>query len=318
MKPVLLLFLLGAGCATGFAQTLSFKFGTPFKRADLDVRWHAPSNSLPKEAMVYRLRPRQFSASTISNLMALGPFTQSDLVYSNANEMLFKKKSDELTSLLVSTRHGAIRLQKSNPYGPTNLATHIPPPSELPALTSSFLREVGIDIADVEKRPDGKPDFHYWEPSTEYFINHQFLTNTEFRAVSFRRCVDGASWVGNGSGGNCEINFGAYGKPSGIRLSWRPLESYKRYPTADPTAIIKWIRNGRAVQGVTRMDAEIINWKTVKSLTVTKADLCYYAGDPFNPSDWLIPFVALWTTVDTGHSTMDVEIDCPIVDKAQP
>lgn len=314
MKTIVLLLLLQAACATGFSQTLSFKFGTPFRRTDLDVRWNAPSNSLPKEARVYRLLPRQFSPSVISNLMTLGPFSQSDLVYSNANEMLFKKQSDELTSLLISSQHGAILLQKSNPYGPTNLAKHIPPPSELPTLTSNFLKGVGIDIVDVEKRPDGKPDFHSWEPSTEYFVNHKFMTNTEFRAVSFRRCVDGASWLGNGSGGNCEINFGEYGKPSGIRLSWRPLEPYKRYLTADPATIIKWIQSGRAVQGATRMDAEIIDWKTVKNLTVTKADLCYYAGDPFNPSDWLMPFVALWTTVDTGHSTMDVEIDCPVID----
>jgi hypothetical protein len=311
-KAVFLLILLI--CVTGLSQTLSLKFGTPFRRTDLDVRWKAPSNSLPKEVWVYRLLPRQFPPVAMSNLTALGPFTRDDLVYSNASEMLFKKQSDELTSLLISSRLGAIRLQKRNPYGPTNLATHIPKATELPMLTSNFLAEIGIDVSEVERRADGQPDFHIWEPSTEYFVNHAFITNTEFRAVNFRRSVDGATWVGNGSGGNCEIHFGEYGKPSGIKLSWRNLEHSKRYPVAPPATIVKWIQSGRAVQGMTRMDAEPIDWKTVRSLDVTKAELSYYAGDPFSPSDWLMPFVALWTSVDTGHSTVEVEIHCPVIE----
>jgi hypothetical protein len=30
------------------------------------------------------------------------------------------------------------------------------------------------------------------------------------------------------------------------------------------------------------------------------------------------PLVALWTTVDTGHGNIDVEIDCPIIDETKP
>ena len=62
-----------------------------------------------------------------------------------------------------------------------------------------------------------------------------------------------------------------------------------------------------------RMDVESIDWATVKSVTITGAKVCYYGGTPQEPSEWLIPFVALWTTVDRGHGTIDVEIDCPII-----
>ena len=106
-------------------------------------------------------------------------------------------------------------------------------------------------------------------------------------------------------------------KVSKISLSWRNLERHKAYSTANPNMIIKWIREGRAVQGMIRMDAETINWKSVKSVTVIKAELSYYARDPFTPSDWLMPFAALWTTVDTGHGNMDLEIDCPIIGEAK-
>ena len=84
---------------------------------------------------------------------------------------------------------------------------------------------------------------------------------------------------------------------------------------AKPATLIKWIREGKAVHGMVRMDGEPINWKTAKSLTINQAELCYYAGDPFSPSDWLMPFAALWTSVDTGHGSVDVEIDCPVIDE---
>ena len=76
----------------------------------------------------------------------------------------------------------------------------------------------------------------------------------------------------------------------------------------------KWIRQGKAVQGAILSNLPPIDWKGVKAVTVTQAKLCYYGGDQFAPSDWLMPFAALWATVDTGHGKIEVEIDCPIID----
>src|SRR5208283_4017623 len=145
--------------------------------------------------------------------------------------------------------------------------------------------------------------------------NHETITNIEFRAVDFRRSVDRAPFLGAGAGGDGEIEFGEHGKIIKIDLSWRNLERYKSYPAATPETIIKWMRQGKAVQSPS--DTEV-NWLTVKSLTIEKAQLSYYAGDRFAPCDWLMPLVSLWTTVDTGHGNIDVEIDCPIIDEAEP
>jgi hypothetical protein len=318
MKKITLLILVLGVWTTGFAQSLSFKFGTPFRAADLNVRWSAAGNSLPTNAWVYHLSPRPLTPSAIFYLMALGPFSDKDLVRSNANEMLFKSKNrspDSAKSLWISSRLGAVEYQTPS-RTLTNLAKHIPEMNQMPGLTSNFLSAMGIQVADVEKRPDGTPDFHFSEPFKEYFVNHAFITNVEYRAVNFRRGVDGASFIGNGAGGDCEVQFSEDTKPSQIRLSWRNLERQKAYQIVPPTNIIKWIRAGKAVQGMTRMDAESIDWKTVKSVTVNQAALCYYAGDPFTPTDWLMPFAALWTSVDTGHEKIDVEIDCPVIDQA--
>jgi hypothetical protein len=316
MRKVLLLVLFSMIWTTGFSQNLSFKFGTPFKRASLDVRWNGATNTLPAQASIYHLLPRRFSPIVIAYVMAPGSFTEKDLVHSNANEMLFKKP-DNLTTLWISFRLGAIEYASAIPYGPTNLARDVPEMNQLPQLTTNFLETIGISMADLEKRPDGSPNIGFSEPFTEYFVNHTFITNIAYRAVNFGRAVDGARFIGNGAGGNCEVQFGEHGKVSRIWLSWRNLEREKAYPVATPATLIKWIRAGKAVQNMIPMNVGSIDWKTVRSVTVHEAKLCYYAGDPFTPTDWLMPFAALWTTVDTDNGKIDVEIDCPVIDQSQ-
>ncbi len=299
----------------GFSQSLSFKFGTPFQRADLDVRWGAPTNTLPSHVWIYRLLPNKFRSQAIDYLLSLGPFTYKDRVRSNANEMLFEKPAI-LPNLFVSYRLGQIRYQTPT-RSFTNLAQHVPGIVQLPELTRAFLNRLNIDVSEITKKADGSPNFGFWEPSTEYAVNDRLITNVEYRAVDFRRAVDGAPWVGGDTGGDGQIQFGDYGKPTRIWLSWRSLQRYKQYPSVKSDVIINWIHRGRAVQNMIPMDAEPINWGTVKSLTITRAKLCYYAGGPFAPSDWLMPFVALWATVDRGHGTIEVEIDCPIIDSTK-
>jgi hypothetical protein len=311
VKKIVALLLLAAW-TTGFSQTLSFKFGIPFGRADLDVRWNAPTNTIPTNVWVYRLSPNEFSPKAVDYLRSLGPFSDADKKRSKTKEMLFVKPGT-LPNLFVSFRLGQIRYQTAT-RPVTNLAAHVPPMAQLPELTAGFLKTVGIDVSQLTRKPDGTTDFALSEPSTEYYVEDKVITNVEFRAVSFRRAVDGAPWVGAETGGDGQVQFGDYGIPRRIWLSWRNLERSKSFSTADSKIIIDRIRLGKAVQNMIPMNAEPIDWSTVKSLTVNGAKLCYYAGGPFAPSDWLMPFAALWTTVDTGHGKIDVEIDCPIID----
>ncbi len=94
------------------------------------------------------------------------------------------------------------------------------------------------------------------------------------------------------------------------------MERDKLHPTVTPEMMVKSIREGKAIQGMVPDTVGSIDWPTVKSVTIKEAKPLYFAGgDPLSPSDWLEPFAALWTTVDTGHGNVDVEIDCPIIDE---
>jgi hypothetical protein len=316
MLKAVLVILLQVACSTGFSQHLSFKFGTPFRRPDLDVRWNVATNDLPKNVWIYRLSGKIFPPASVSNLIAIGRFSARDCVRSNADEMQFTRP--DRSSLWISFRLGAIEYYPLYWYGPTNLAKDVPGTAELPSLASAFIKEVGINSEEIDKRKDGSPAFSFSEPTTMYFVNHVFITNVEYRAVSFRRAIDGGRWTGNGTGGDCEVRFGERGEIARVRLSWRNLSRYRSYAPAPPERITTWIRTGKAVQNMLPMDAQPIDWKAVRVVTVNTARLCYYAGSPFDPSSWLIPFVALWTTVDTGHGTIEVEIDCPIIDESKP
>ncbi len=298
------------------AQHLSLKLGTPFRRSDLEVRWSLTTNPIPPTVWIYHLLPRQFPNPAISNLMPLGPFTAKDLVASNNNELLYKNPKTS-TALWFSPPLGAIRFQSPTPHGPTNIPADLPKLSDLPSLTIAFLAQLGIPGGEIEKRPDGSPDLHVSEPLTIYFLDHRFITNITFRSVTLRRQVDGAPFVGNDTGGDCQIDFGDHGKPIQIMLSWRNLERFRLLPTASPETITTWIRHGKAVQGMLPMNEKPIEWRSVKSLTITAAKLCYYAGSPTEPSQWLMPFVALRATVDTGYRKTEVEIDSPIIDESK-
>jgi hypothetical protein len=317
-RAILLVLLLQMAWATGFPQSLSLsRLGDAFQRTNLDVRWEAPTNALPRTVWIYRLLPKTFPPAAVSNLAMECGFTEKDRKISTADQTIYKD-ADKFPSKQLIVSRGSIFYNAVSHYGPKNLATNVPEMAQMPSLTTNFLLQFGVELSDIEKNADGAPNFHYWEPFKEYFMPDGIVTNIEFRAVSFSRAVDGATVIGAGTAGDGEIYFGPNGKPAHADLSWRDLQRVKSCPTVTPETIVQRIRYGRAVQGGIPMNLPPIDWATVKSLTVKKADLCYYAGDRLAPSAWLMPLLSLWTTVDTGNGNIDVEIDCPIIDETKP
>lgn len=316
MKSAIALLLFQAACATGFSQNLSLK-GTPFHRADLEVRWSAPTNALPSEIRVYRLLPNRFSPQIISNLVAMCSFTENDKVQDDTNRLAFQS-ADKSRRLGILFPLGSIEYEAQQHYGPTNLVQDVPTEARALHLATNLFPRLGIRLEDIEKQEGGTPNLHVFDSETMYFVNHTTITNIEFRGVRFRRAVDGALFVGAGVGGNCEIRFGDHGRISKLSVSWRNLQLHKQCAAVSPETLVKRVREGKAVQGMLLMGTDPIDWKTVKSVTITAAKLCYNAGGPFDPADWLMPFAALWTTVDTGHGKIDVEIDCPIIEETKP
>jgi len=304
----------------GFSQSLQLpeNWGEHFRRANLDVRWEA-TNVLPHTVWIYRVLPKAFQPEGISNLVLQCGFTESNIIKSNADFVVYAipgKFGITHPSKQLQISRGCIFFINQTHYGPTNLATDVPEMNQMLRVTTNFLTTIGLNIAKIEKKSDGTPKFEFIEPFKEYCLpNGTFVTNVEFREVGFGRSVDGAKVLG--AAGYGDIYFGEHGKPIHIDVSWQYFERFKSCPAATPEIIIKWIREGKAMQGGIPMNQPPINWATVKSLTIKEANLCYYAGDRLAPSGWLTPLVSFWTTVDTGQGNVDVEIDCPIIDETR-
>jgi hypothetical protein len=309
MRKHFFIVFLQISCAAGFAESLPLeRMGSPFRCVNLEVHWNVPTNALPPNIWIYHCTPTKFPSTAISNLMAECSFTDKNKVEDNTNEVVFKT-ADNSRRLSISFAEGRIDYEAATHYGPTNLTKGVPEMSQMPELTTNFLKKIGINFSEIEKNEKGEPNFNFSEPFTLYFVNQTSITNVEWRAVRFRRTLDDAAFVGS----NCEIDFGEYGRVSKISFLWQGVERYENCQVADTAKIISWIRNGKAVQGRIPWDSSGINWSTTKSMTIEKVKVCYQSTQKF-----VYPLLALWTTLDTGSGNVDVEIDCPIIDEAQP
>lgn len=317
MKKLVVLLLLQFTWAAGFSQNLSFKFGTPFKRGDLNVVWAIPSNTLPSTVWVYRLSPNHFSQEIISNVTSLCSFTDADLKKHDTNSIFFES-DDHSRHLAFYFPLANIEYETPSIYYPTNLPQAVPTETELRKLIPEILPKLGIQTSEIEKNENGEPNVAVFDSLLMFNVKGNIITNIPFRGLRFTRAVNGARFVGARTGGDGEIRFGDHGKVTGISISWRNPQRYKEYSTVPAETLTRWIHQGRAVQGMIAANLPSIDWKTVKDVVITKAKICYYAGGPFEPSDWLIPFVALWAQVHSEGQGWEVEIDCPIYDPKKP
>jgi hypothetical protein len=314
MKRITFFILIEMACVVGFSKNPRWEMieKVPIPaHTNLNVHWDV-SIKLPHKVWIYQLVPRRFSSKTISSVMTMCSFAEKDKIQQDINSITFKSP-DGLRILSISSSLGSISYDIPKPhYSPTHLAEDVPKMSEMPELTSNFLRIVGIELSEIKKNTNGLPNFGFWEPFTEYYLKGGgSITNIAFRAVVFCREVDGAEVIGKA--GHCGLEFGEHGKIIQIHLSWPKLKRHKSFPTLKPQAIIQLLREGKCLQEPVPTNVGDIDWPSVKSVTVKKAEPCYFAGD----TSWLYPFLWLDTMVDTGHGIVEVGIDCPIFDESK-
>jgi hypothetical protein len=314
VKRILVILGFSAWCAAGFCENLPLnELGSPFSAPKLTVIWKAEPK-VASRLWIYRIVPTRFPPAVISNLIALGGFTAKDQIKDSSGEQF--ASPDGTRHLRFDSASGAIDYTDDGVVhsGETAASVDVPGENELLGLTTAFLPKLGLKTSDIKKMANGvDPEFSFFEPQMTMFTMHGVLvTNVPQRSVFFRRALGGGAVVGNDDGGNGWIYFASHKAISKIALKWPALEPYKSYPTADPKTIAEWIHHGKARHGFISMNIGDLNWPMLKSMTVTKAELCYVTGKLY-----VFPLLSLWTTADTGSGTVDVEIDCPIVDQTK-
>jgi hypothetical protein len=318
MKTTVFLVIFQVLCAVGSSQNLPLnQLGTSFQRSDLDVRWKAPTNTLPATLWVYRVLPAGFAPGVISNLFALGPFTDKDRTNMFTRASRDPKKARFVSngrSLEIFPTIGCIEYQDQAAEDMA-ISEGVPDESQMLRLATDFLPKLGIKTSDLASKPN-RSDLLIFSTSRNSVLQNAdktLTTNIYSRGVFLIRSVDGVDFLGTGVRGGCRIDFGNHGKLAKISLLWRKLERDKSLPTATPATIIRWVQDGKSVIAPIRDDFDPIDWSTVKSLTVTNATPYYFGEKSGVMQSVVYPFMALYGTVDTEKQEVPVEIDCPIV-----
>lgn len=324
MKKLLFLIWIQLFWMTGFSQSLP---NIHIQRTNLVVRWKAPKHPWPKVVGIYHVVPTTFSPTVISNLMVLGSFTEKDK--RDYGDVVIFGKPYSTPHLRISFVDGEIEYDGDRPhYSETNLAKDVPERKQLFHLTTNFLPELGISLSEIARQKNGKPQINYDASMSGFPAGG---TNGDFifleRGISFSRDLNGGRFF---SDGGCYIDFGEHGKIFNIALSWPSLKCDELYSAATPEQIIQRIRDGKALQRhlISLEGTEtMLDWSTVKSLTVTNAEVLYYRGDSFVAREFapqpilpslVYPHAELSGTVDTGTAKVHIEIVCPVIDETKP
>lgn len=310
MKKVFALFIQTLCLTAGFAQSPPWKANGEAISAqpDLIVHWQ-DSTKFPRKVWSYQLLPNNFSAEIISNVMMLCSFTEKDIAVHHADGIDFQSP-DGARKLSISFPSGNIHYEIPElNYSPTNLAAAVPTVKELPPIATNVLRKLHIRFSDITGWASTNT-IDYSEPVlTMYYVGDLTITNIAYRSVLFRRVVDGMPIVGEFYG----FNVGEHGRITRLSIAWPNLQRNKSYSVISQKEVVNLLRKGDAIRGPAPQDVGDIDWSSIKSLTIKKAVPSYQMD-----GNRLYPFLRLDVLVDLGNGTVEIGMDCPIIDETKP
>lgn len=309
MRKITTLVFFIASVAAGLSQSLPLnELGKPFSSPTVPVQWHVQTNVFPPRLSIYHIIPTKFSQAIISNLLSISGLAENDRVKGDNFA-----STDGTRTLHIVSATGTIEYSNTAVVhsGLTTASVGVPKEAELFGLTTNLLPKLGLSLSEIKRKENStEREFNFYEPQLTMFrTNSMFVTNIPERSVFFRRALDNGAVLGNDEGGNCWIFFGSHYAISKIDLKWPAIEVYKSFPSADFKKIAEWIHQGKARHGLISSDVGEFDWSKLKSITVTKAEICYVTNGKY-----VYPLASLWTSLDTGYGNVDVEIDCPIID----
>jgi hypothetical protein len=277
--------------------------GEPF-HPNVPIAW-AATNYQSKSVAVYKTIQQAFPQTVISNAMAIGSFKPINLIQSQDKSlMLFQDHRDksEMTRFLkISPLRGWINYYNGRAEGTP--IKGVPTFEEAEILATDYLQRLGVEPNHIIPKP--------W-PRTEKTITsfdkkggHETNKVVSMRGVFLFRQIDGIQIVGN----SFRIEFGNDAKPFSFEFSWPALQPLRRYQSANPGEIMRWMKAGRAVDP--NPNTHPIE---AKAFTIAKAILLYQGNVEGVAQDIIYPFAQIEMLADTGTNNVTFTVNCPIID----
>jgi len=324
MKKIIYLSFL-ALCGASFGQNIPFRhLGSPFNQTNVDLVWAAPTNNLPRELWVYRAWPASVSTDTISNLVALGSFTDRDRKKSPDNPHLISYADPtDKRGLLINTDWAFIHYSDAD-ANDMHVTNGVPGKQQAFEMATTWLPKLGVDSRQLYRNPQGATIKVYGGPDTVFFYAREgkgsaLATNICMYDVTFKRALDGVEISGGSARGGCTVEFGHHARISSIIVSWRNYKRDKLYSVPTPEILLKWIREGKAVWY--SPDFDVFDWSSIKKIVITKITPYYYSdayGMNDNPQNWASPFAELEAKIEINQTNAIFYLDCPIIGETKP
>lgn len=299
-------------CSAAFCESLPLgKMGKSFTPSKaLEITWLAPTNVVPSKIWVYKIRPTKFSPGMISNLVEMGKLLPENNKKGADSGITAFISFDRKKSLKLDSASGLVSYEDAGDLS----AMNAPSESEVQRFATNVLSNLGISLSGLKTKPDSLlPELAVFVPEIKILVKDSiFITNTPIRSVFFRRSLDGISFIGNDRGGNGWIYFAAQGAVKKISLKWPDLKRAESHATFSSTAIVKLIREGKSVYGYIPVEFAHVDLSSVKKLTIKKMEVCYMTGE-----NSVQPIASLWTSAEIAGETIEMEIDCPIIENGK-
>jgi hypothetical protein len=296
--------------------------GHPFYSPNLSVDWKLTTNSLPATVHVFKIVDGYFSKTTISNLMQLGGFYETNRVWTGFrgdkipdNVLCFRNFNDR-HSLSIVPASGTVDLY--TPDFSTAMPEGVPDETRGFQLATNILKQLDIPTDQLIKRNGQLKVWYYPGGTTWYPKGAEPITRRSHMGVEFRRMLDEIPCTVE----DVHIDFERNESITQVQIRWHGVKPSRPYPVASFEAMGNWIKAGRArvedAEGP--MGGRFLQPADIKKITVLGISLHYTASTDFSeqaseevPMSQMYPYAVLQADAELNpddHET--IWLYCPI------
>jgi hypothetical protein len=296
--------------------------GQPFYSKNLRVEWKLTTNSLPSTVRVFTIVPGNFSQMTISNLMELGGFSETNRVWTSYNgdkipagTLCFRNHNDR-HSLTITPANGTVDLY--TPTFTTGLPEGVPDEARSFILAKNILKQLDIPTEQLIHTNGHLKAWFYLGETTMCPKGGEPITRRSSMGVEFRRMLDGIPCFSE----NVHIGFEVVERITQLEMQWHGAEPDEQFPVASTQKMSDWIIEGRArVQSLEGpSEVRTLQASDIKQLTIVAVSLYYTASSYYShetlgfvPMSHVYPYAVLQADAEMNpddHET--IWLYCPI------
>ena len=315
-RAILILVQAAVLAATATESPFGGDYYKPFDGKDCEIIWNAATNQLPVSVKIWKVIPRTFSPSTVSNLLQIAGLKLSQHkrvdqggVFAGKDVRFFGDRNDtHQLNLIPSQGFIVISRMDTRAQIPKELPSAVPDPKTALRLTLDILKNIGIDRSELATNSGGKIQAGYTQGEVLHKDKRtgQVVTNIDERQIFLKRQIEGIPVIGSTDGAN--VHFGNAGKVGYLSVVWRAIRQERECPVPAAVGFINRIKSGQV---------SIPAWAggNYKSLTITKVNFSYWENSGSEPQSYIYPFAILDAKTDQHGDNSTVQLFVPFANQ---